>query len=116
MHNKSDTNQVSLTGRIHGEPVVRIIPPGCTIYVHFELSVRGEWPDHTGSAVLLEYRHVCFAQGPAAEAILWASNGDHVGLIGSLDMIVGDYEPAGTAPIYKPAIRIHTMRPLNEEE
>lgn len=116
MQNKIDTNQVSLTGRIDGEPVMLIVPPGCTFYVHFELIVRGEWPDHTGQCVLPEYRQVCFAQGPAAEAILWAKAGDYVGIIGSLDMILGDYGPARMAPVYRPAIRVHTMRLLHEEE
>lgn len=116
MQDSPDTNQVSLTGKIDGEPTMRIVPPGCTIYISFELVSRGEWPDPTGSCALVEYRHHCFAQGPAAEAIMWARAGHYVGILGSLDMIVADYEPPRMKPIYKPAIRVHTMRLLEEEE
>lgn len=114
MQKQADVNLVTLTGRIDGEPVMRVVPPGSTLYIHFELACRGEWPDHTGNATLLEYRHLCFAYAEAAEAIMWASAGDCVGLIGSIDMVISEYEDDGRTPIYKPAIRIHTMRRREE--
>lgn len=105
-----DTNRVELTGRIATEPTIRIIPPGSTLSISFEVASYGEWPDHTGQATLIEYRHFCFAQGDAAEAILWATHGDDVALIGAIDMVVDGYEQDGRTPIYRPAVRVHAMQ------
>lgn len=117
MQNQIDTNRVELSGRIAGDPTMRLIPPGCTFYIVFELVSRGEWPDHTGCAVLLEYRHHCFAQGTQAEAITWARNGDAVQLVGALDLVLDDYEPTQMmGPVYKPAVRVHQMKLIEEGE
>lgn len=110
-----DTNRVELSGRIATEPLMRIVPPGTTFYVYFELASRGEWPDHTGTRVLLEYRHTCFAQGPSAEAITWARQGDIVRLVGAIDLILDDYRGPEMIPSYKPAIRVQSMQLLRGE-
>ena len=111
-----DTNRVELSGRIATEPIMRIVPPGTTFYVLFELRSCGEWPDHTGTCVLLEYRHLCFAQGSSAEAIAWASEGDSVQLVGAIDLILDDYTGPEMVPSYKPAIRVHQMQLIEEGE
>lgn len=117
MPNHIDTNAVELTGIVVPDPVLRLVPPGATFYVAFELCLCGEWPDYTGTAVLLEYKFHCFAQGPLAEAITWVAAGDRVHLRGHLDLMLYDYEPTTMmAPIYKPAIRVREMRLIEEGE
>lgn len=116
MTDKIDTNRVELSGRIATEPIMRIVPPGSTFYMLFGLTSRGEWPDHTGTAVLLEYRHLCFAQGSAAESIAWASEGDSVLLVGAIDLILDDYAGPEQVPCYKPAIRVQQMQLIEEGE
>ena len=115
MHEQTDLNTVELMGTIAREPVLMLIPPGATCYVVFQIKVRCEWPDFTGTAVLLDVEHECFAQGEAAEAMIWASAEDRVWLVGALDLIVDDYEPVTHAPTYRQGVRIHRMTLLQKE-
>jgi len=113
---RRDLNRVEVIGVIAREPVLRLVPPGSTLFVAFQITIRGAWPDHTGAAVLLDVEHECFAQGEVAEAMLWASANDRVWLVGALDLLIDDFEPISHAPTFRQAVRIHRMTRLSKEE
>lgn len=94
----ADTNRVTLTGRVHRQPELRLIPPGTTLYLLVPLLVRGVWPDHTGQCAPIDYEITCFAQGPAAEKYSWLTAGDQIQVYGAIDFIVGEWN-AGTGQV-----------------
>lgn len=102
--NKSDINRVELTGRVSGPPELRLVPPGCTFYLSFHLTIRGSWPDHTGQVVPMDYTLTCFAQGKKAEETLWVSAGHRVRVFGAIDLLVGEVDGE-----YTPAVRVREV-------
>lgn len=101
----SDINRVELTGQVAATPDFRVVPPG-DLYVSFELTLRGEWPDYTGQTVLLEYRIPCFAQGQFAERLLWVRSGQRVRVLGGIDLVAGEWDERRMAMPYHTAVRV----------
>ena len=104
MENQASINRVELTGRVSGSPELRLVPPGCTFYTSFGLTVRGTWPDHTGQTVPMDYTITCFAQGKKAEEMLWLSQGHRVRVFGAIDLLVGEDDGS-----YVPAVRVREV-------